>query len=138
MVKRLPSLAAWPPTLRWLIWGVYVVTWTYYLLTPNPPLRDMFLEPTSRYLIAKTVHVGAYAVLTILCSWLPVRGRWRWLLVAFVSLHGMATEYLQQFFERGSSWRDVGFDHLGLALGLVISWRWWRRPPLLTRGTKEA
>ena len=51
------------------------------------------------------------------------------LLLAFLSLHAFGTEFLQQFVpERGPSLVDVGIDHVGLAIGLAASWRWWRRP----------
>ena len=55
-------------------------------------------------------------------------GHRRWLLVAFLSLHGMATEYVQTFVpDRYGSWTDVGIDHIGIALGLALSRKWWRR-----------
>jgi hypothetical protein len=34
---------------------------------------------------------------------------------------------LQQFVERGSSWSDVGLDHIGLLIGLLVSWKLWFR-----------
>jgi hypothetical protein len=48
------------------------------------------------------------------------------LFVAFLSLHGIVTECLQPYVGRGGALADVGLDHLGIALGLAIGWRWWR------------
>jgi VanZ family protein len=119
------------PRLRWLVWGVYVVIWSVALLRPEPAhvSEVVFPEHETRFLAAKSLHVGAYALFAILSAWLPVPRRWRWLLIMLISAHGMATEFFQQFVpDRSASWRDVGFDHVGLVLGVLLSWKWWRRP----------
>src|SRR5262249_26790593 len=103
-----------------------VIAWTYALLTPIPPRGEGWPSPQYVHLFGKTLHVGVYAFFTVLSAWLSVPFRFRWLLIVFISFHGLATEYLQQFVERGSLWSDVGLDHLGLALGLAVSWKWWR------------
>ena len=116
---------------RWLLWGIYVVLWTTLLLMPartidNLPGVDLF--EARRYLIAKTLHVTAYAVMTILCGWLHVSARWRWLLVFFVMGHATLTEHLQEFVPgRTGGLHDVGFDNIGIAIGLLLSWNWWVR-----------
>jgi len=104
-----------------------VAVWTTALLTTFPvEMSHRVLPEGYRFSAAKTLHVSAYAFLTLLAAWLPVRVRWRWLCVAFLSLHGFATEYLQTFVGRGGALTDVGLDHIGILLGLLIGWRWWR------------
>jgi VanZ family protein len=119
------------PQLRWFVWGVVVVLWSVALLRPEPAhvAAATFPEEGTRYFAAKSLHVGAYAFLAILSAWLPIRRRWRWLLLLALSVHGLGTEFFQQFVpDRTGSWRDVGFDHIGLVWGILLSWKWWCRP----------
>jgi VanZ family protein len=45
-------------------------------------------------------------------------------LLAVLSLHGLGTEYCQQFVElRQPSVRDVLIDHAGILLGALAVWR---------------
>lgn len=115
-------------TRRWAIWGVCVAGWTLALLTPWPvEVAQELLPPPSEYPMGKVLHVCAYAFLTILSAWLGVRGPRRWLLIVFLSLHGGLTEFFQTFIPlRTGSLFDVGLDHLGILLGLLLSWKWWR------------
>src|SRR5262245_23183492 len=108
------------PGWFWLLWLAFVAAWTAALLVPIPgsPGGDSADLSSLKFLAGKTLHIGAYAVLVILASGLPVPRRWRWLLLVFASLHGLTTEYLQTFTEtRTGKWEDVGIDHIGLALG---------------------
>jgi VanZ family protein len=116
--------------LRWLVWGVYLAAWTAALLTPQPvEVAEAVLPESAVFPAAKSLHIAAYAGLAILTAWLPVRRKTRWGLLAFLSFHTMATEYLQHFVPtRYPSWEDVFIDHVGLLLGLLLSWRWWRAP----------
>jgi hypothetical protein len=110
---------------RWVVWLGLVAAWTVGLLTPNPDraVRDV-LPPHALFPMAKALHVSAYAFLAALAAWLPRRG----LPIAFLALHGAATEFLQQFVPtRTASVRDVLLDLAGVGLGLVLSWP-WRRP----------
>jgi VanZ family protein len=115
------------PRLRWLVWSVYVVAWTTALLTPHPVrLAEAILPEDAYFPASKGLHVAAYAVMAILSGWLRVPWKARWGLLLFLSFHTMATEYLQGFVPtRVPSWQDVLIDHVGLALGLLASWRWW-------------
>jgi hypothetical protein len=47
---------------------------------------------------------------------------WRgWLLcVLIVSVHGFGTEFVQTFTGRHGCWFDVGIDHIGIVIGLLI------------------
>jgi VanZ family protein len=106
------------PAIRWTLWMLCVAVWTLMLVTPQPAKIMQDVLPA---------HVLSYAFLTVLAAWLRVRGDRRWLLLVFLSLHGMATEYVQTHVPgRSGSWRDVGIDHIGILLGLALSWRWWR------------
>jgi VanZ family protein len=133
--------------LRWLVCVVYVLAWTQALLTPDP-LRYLVAMRTAMdlpvpedpdedpqlqwqaYVISKSLHVAAYALLAVLIGGLGLSRRFRWLLLVFMSLHAMGTEYGQLFVEgRHASWSDVGLDHVGIGLGLALSWNaWWRKP----------
>jgi VanZ family protein len=116
----------------WLVrvaWLVAVALLTYALLTPNPvgPLKESMSEEAF-FVSSKIVHVSAYALLTLLL----ILSRWprlgTCLGVAFLSLHAFATEYLQTFVPgRVGTLRDVGFDHLGIAVGLLLARVFWRR-----------
>jgi VanZ family protein len=115
------------PRWRWLVWIAFVLLWTTALLTTFPiTVRDALLPEDAGFPAGKTLHVVAYAIFTVLSGWVGVPGRRRWLLLAFVSFHAFATEFFQQFVERTPSWADVGLDHVGLVIGLALSWRWWR------------
>jgi VanZ family protein len=128
--RRAASASWFPSRLRWTAWGVYVAAWTAALLTSYPvEVAHEVLPEEHIYSTSKTLHVSAYAVLTVLSGWLCVAPRRRWLLLLFLSAHAMGTEYLQGFVPmRGPSWADVGFDHVGIVWGLILSWKWWHPP----------
>jgi VanZ family protein len=112
------------------VWTIYLLAWTAALLTPYPVAVARSVSPPElRLLAAKSLHVAAYALLAVLSGWLRPPGRSRWLLLALLCAHAAATEFGQRFVAtRSASWRDVGLNHLGLLLGLALSWRWWRAP----------
>jgi VanZ family protein len=116
------------PRFRWTMWIAFLALWTIGLLAPITnvgPLEDM---PIGRkYIVMKSAHVSAYALLTILSGWLNVSIRYRWLLLFFIMAHAPVTELLQIPVGRGGSLDDVGYDHLGVFLGLLMTWKWWSR-----------
>jgi hypothetical protein len=134
--------------MRLAFWLVCLGLWTWALLVPDPGqlLRDLFRQPDAEgsgdggyssplldFILSDpfwdSVHVIGYAVLTILAGWLKAPPRGRWLLVALLLLHAMLTEYLQDFVPtRWSSWEDLGFDFLGIGLGMALSYRYWFGP----------
>src|SRR5262245_20404541 len=74
---------------RWLIWTCVVIAWTLALEFPVPdpgegPAGEFLL--TNKFLIGKSAHIGAYAILAVLSAWLPVPLRYRWLLMFFLML----------------------------------------------------
>jgi VanZ family protein len=126
--------------LRWAVWLAFLVAWSVALLVPDP-IEFLFrykpdsLELSSEmtFLMAKALHVTAYALAAILTGWLRAPGSWRWVLLAFWFLHAGATEVGQLFVPgRTGSLRDVALDHVGLLIGLAVSWRWWRSVPPAT------
>jgi VanZ family protein len=114
---------------RWWLWGGYVTTWTVALVMPVPPhpfpaAGDQ--EATLKFVVAKALHVGAYVVMTLLTAWLRAPAANRGLLMFLLMAHGTATELIQANLSyREGTLRDVGFDHLGVLIGLILSWRWW-------------
>ncbi len=118
------------PYTRWLVWGTFALAWTVALLTKLPiEMRNSVIQSDElRFSASKLLHMSAYATLVVLTSWLRVGRGWRWALLGLLSVHAMGTEYLQQFVDRTPSWYDVGFDHVGIVVGLACTWkRWWPR-----------
>jgi VanZ family protein len=112
---------------RLLVWLLCLAVWTAALVTTYPAkVHEEILPPELQFPTAKCLHVSVYGLLAGLASCLPLRSRWRWALVAVLSLHAFTTEYVQQYVDlRHGSLRDVGIDHLGIALGLLLTWKWW-------------
>jgi hypothetical protein len=128
---------------RWLIWAAVVIVWTLGLEFPVPkpehiPAGEFIIE--RKYIIGKTLHVSAYALLAILSAWVPTPPRYRWLMMFFLMVHAWGSEMLQEalnpWFHRGGSLSDVGFDVVGIVLGLAVSWKWWIAVPDLPRAVE--
>jgi len=129
-----------PPRSRWiwrgwiwrgLVWSVYFAVWTYGLLMPMPPGSSAgwtWLAPF-KFGLAKPLHVVAYAGLAGLSGWLRAPCRFRWIVLFIIMAHATVTELLQLQVEgRTGTLQDVGLDHLGIGLGLLITWKWWSDP----------
>ncbi len=130
---------------RWVIWLVFLALWTWGQMLPDPAglLRGLLStsggdaggETAYRSWLLETVlsprfwdvlHVLGYLALTVLSGWLRVPWKWRGLLLAFLLFHALATEYLQGFQPgRFATWPDAGLNYLGIALGLMMSIKWW-------------
>ena len=118
----------WPrPLVRWSLWSAVMVVWTILLVIPVPDTDGLIgdISVGRRYLIAKSVHVLAYAGLIILSAWLHAPPRFRWILVFVIMAHGTVTELIQREVGRTGTLDDVGFDNLGVFLGLLLTWKWW-------------
>lgn len=118
------------PRWRWLACAIFVILWTTALVLPfpDPGSWPVQLTPSRKFLIAKTCHVSAYALMTILCGWLRVPVRFRLLLLFFLMAHAAATEWIQlNISNRTGTVDDVVLDHLGIAIGLAVSWKWWSK-----------
>jgi hypothetical protein len=133
-MKRPAEPSPWPALrYRRVIWFVYLGLWSVALLVPIPQgiSEQLHVQVGSfdlRFLVAKTIHVTAYAGLAILSGWLRVPCRYRWLLILFMAAHGALTEFIQKYVERGSSVRDVVLDLIGVTLGCLLTWKWWTDP----------
>lgn len=118
----------WTPARRWWLWGWFTLAWTAALLVPLPQ-QDWDLNSLRlnlKFLVAKGIHVSMYALLALLSGWLRVCLRRRWLLMFFLMAHASVTELLQLVvIHRSGSLTDVLFNHLGIAMGVALSWRWW-------------
>src|SRR5207302_9001093 len=119
---------------RWCFWGLYALAWTAALVMPVPISGDWRagvgeIEINLKYFVAKSVHLGAYALFTVLTGWLRAPVRLRFLLMFLLAAHATVTELIQEAtFEiagRTGELHDVGFDHLGIAVGVMLSWKWW-------------
>ncbi len=124
----LPISLACRPAWRWAAWMAYVLSWTLALLTSAPVrMGARILSTSSLFYTAKTLHVAAYAGWAVLTAFMPVPRRLRLPLLGVLSVHALASEYLQQFVPgRHPSWRDVGLDHVGIFLGATAAWKMWR------------
>lgn len=123
--------------LRVLLWAGLLVPWTWALLVPVPPRAVRAVGgATASFYVSKALHMSVYTTLAVLTAWLPMSRKWRFLLIILLIAHGGSTEYLQQFVERGASWRDFGLDTLGVCLGCLLSWRRWG-PDLVGEDSQE-
>jgi VanZ family protein len=118
------------PSWRWLAWGIYVLLLTTALVLPMTAVGNwpVTISPSRKFLLAKTGHVCAYALMTILSGWLRIPIRFRLPLLFFLMAHAAVTEWIQlNLSNRTGTLDDVVLDHLGIAAGLVLSWKWWSK-----------
>jgi VanZ family protein len=131
MMNQQSGQQHWPGLrLRWLIWLVFVLAWSIALVVPLKGGSDWVVNDINvKFLFAKSVHIGAYAVLAMLSGWLFVPARFRWMLVFFMAAHATSTELLQQLVPgRTGTLNDVGLDLIGIGVGFLLSWKWWSEP----------
>ncbi|HEY1186732.1 MAG TPA: VanZ family protein [Gemmata sp.] len=108
---------------RFVVFAAFLGLWTWKLLEPIPVPEALTADLGAdwRFVLAKALHAGAYAFLTVLVHALPVSRRGRWALVALLALHGAATEIGQTFVpNRSGSPRDVLIDVIGIGCGLFV------------------
>ena len=119
-----------PHKTRLQVWWIYFLAWTAALIAPirdQTPWVVTSIQVDLKFLVAKTVHVGGYALFTILTGWLLVPLRERWLMMFLLMGHATLTELIQEHVPgRSGHLHDVAFDQLGITLGLIASWKWWR------------
>jgi hypothetical protein len=118
------------PRWRWTAWIALVIVWTTLLVLPMPEEVRWPVKITGgiKYYIGKSLHVGVYALLTVLAGWLQPRFRWRLLLLFFLMAHAGATEWVQlNVSNRTGTVQDVVLDHIGITVGLALSWKWWAK-----------
>jgi VanZ family protein len=115
---------------RWVIWLTYLAVWTIGLLLPLGDSSELGeLQQSLRFYVGKTLHIVGYAGLTALGGWLGVAFPRRLLVLFFVMTHAVLSEILQPLLSnRTGLLSDVCLDHLGIALGLLLTWNWWSAP----------
>ncbi len=115
--------------LRWIIWSGYVLLWTTLLVIPIPDYVEWSpLDPeiVTKKVLAKTGHICAYALMTILTAWLRKGPRTRLGMLFFLMAHAAGTEWVQlNVAGRSGTLNDVVLNHLGILAGLMLSWKWW-------------
>lgn len=112
------------PAIHVGLFAFLLTAWTVALLSPVPhdSAKKILGSEYGIFVFAKTVHVAAYAFLTVLgCTAAALGRRWWWVLPGLV-IHGGLTEYFQQFVGRGSRVEDVGLDSVGIAIGALLTW----------------
>lgn len=123
------------PECLWFAWLACVLISTAVLVGPSLSLilrQQIESEENAAldyqfFLFSKVFHVADYGLMAVLTALLPAGRRLRGLLLVFLSVHAAGTEFLQQFVEtRSGTWQDVVLDHLGMGLGVALTWRWWR------------
>jgi hypothetical protein len=123
-----------PHRWRWRLWLVYVLAWTTALLVPVPDTGHWSVgdvEFDLKFVVGKALHVSAFALMAVLTGWLQVPVRWRFLLMFGLMAHGTVTEMLQytiEFINRTGLLTDVALDDFGIAIGTLLSWKWWTAP----------
>ena len=114
------------PSDRVTVRGVPVLLlllWTWELLAENPVPESVSRAIPNEWKVwlAKSLHVGAYAFLTVLAGLLPVGRKYFWGAIVLLLLHGIGSEIGQTFVDgRHGSIRDVGLDWVGVVLGLLV------------------
>ena len=60
-----------------------------------------------------------------------VDDQFQWLESYKISGTEMLQDYLRPYCHRGGDLYDAALDHVGIALGVLVSWKWWTRedPP---------
>jgi hypothetical protein len=109
------------------VFAGFLIAWTIALLVrvPHESAERVLGNKDNLFLFAKSVHICAYAYLTVLGGTVAMFGRrWWWVLPGLV-LHGGLTEFLQNFTGRTGRIEDVGLDSIGIALGTlaILGWR---------------
>ena len=121
LVKR--KLYRWLPPLLWM---VLIFTFSGPSGLPNPAEPGTLAD----FLLWKTVHLLAYAILAGLLWWALQAGRGQTLKVrafggswTICSLFGAFNEYYQRSVPgREGTWIDVSINSVGALLGLVVIW----------------
>ena len=98
--------------------------WTYLLLAPEPVPEVLpgdyswFDKEMAKFLLAKSLHLSAYAFLAAFGGSLFPSARGRWMYWGVLVLHGIGTEIGQTYVpNRHGCVRDVLIDAAGIAVG---------------------
>jgi len=116
------------PRWKFLAVAALALAWTVALLVPIPhqTAKAVLGSDDAKFWFAKCLHMSAYAFLAFSVGTFRLARRERILVLVSLFAHGAATEFFQQFVERGASLRDVMIDSAGIVLGVGAGWHWWR------------
>jgi VanZ family protein len=113
--------------IRRALWVVFLLAWTVALVVPVfvfPP--SLAHGSVATIPLGKILHVSCYAGLAATVPAIVRRWRSAWGVLLALSLHTIATELIQAFVPtRGPSLFDVGLDHIGLTVGVLLTWPSW-------------
>ncbi len=110
-------------TAPFAVFLIFLGLWTWKLLEPYPVPEALEREISTdwKFALAKSLHASAYAFLTVLAAFLPLRRPYFWLVVAVLALHGVGTEIGQTYVpNRHGCVRDVLIDWFGVGMGLLF------------------
>ena len=122
------------PRLQLAAFLVFLALWTWKLLEPHPVPEAVTsgLAAWEKFALAKSLHVCAYAFLTVLGG--TISPRWTWRAVGLLMLHGVGTEIGQTFVpHRTGTVTDVLIDWAGIGAGVVVTRVWRDRIPTRAR-----
>ncbi|MBA4064604.1 MAG: hypothetical protein C0501_13000 [Isosphaera sp.] len=108
--------------LPFVVFFLFLGLWTWKLLHPVPVPEEVgrAIPGHLKFAFAKGLHVGAYAFLTVLTAFLPVRRPYFWVAVLTLVVHGAGTEVGQLYVpNRHGSVRDVVLNWAGILVGLA-------------------
>ena len=118
-----------PRHLHTAIFLAFLISWTVALLSPVPEesASKVLGDKDTIWIFGKGLHISAYAWLAFLgvsC----VGPRWQGWMVAGLILHGITTEYFQDFVGRTGAVRDALLDSIGVTIGtsIILLWQQYR------------
>jgi VanZ family protein len=118
-----------PQKLHAAIFLAFLISWTIALLSPVPEesASKVLGDKESIFIFGKGLHLTAYAWLAFLgvsC----VSPRWQGWMAAGLILHGITTEFFQDFVGRTGAVRDALLDSLGVVVGtsIILVWQKYR------------
>jgi VanZ family protein len=110
-------------TFFWLL----LIAASIAMLRPEPiQIRNELVPEEAWFHAAKAFHIAGYALLTALALTGYPKANTK-LMLAGMLAHGGLIELIQPHVGRNGSISDVGFDALGILLGLAFSY-WMLRP----------
>src|SRR5262245_6714712 len=117
---------SWLCRVLWLV-GMVVLSWGL-LTTEAAQALDAEVPEEAHFGVSKAIHLTAYLTLTLLLAGMDLPRGAFWGLVVFLALHADVTEYLQTFIpSRTGTPRDILIDHIGILLGVALTWWVWSR-----------
>lgn len=118
----------WLRRMHLLAFLVGMVLWSVALLSPIPEedAKRVLRSKDGIFYFGKTLHIVAYLFLTVFAGVMCyARHSWGWWAFA-LAIHGGLIELFQPHFGRTGRWEDWALDSIGVVLGSLIVFMWWR------------